>query len=165
MAWCLPQRLAPTQVVIIPTPIAKVTAEAVPATMAPKGWPRGLSRILIRPGRANVLNTPLPLCLQGLVLPPRLAPTQVVVIPIPNAKLAAEAVQAMMDTVDGFVTALAALGVRAISDKRDVYTPGWKYNHWEVKVRNTKLAQPALPQGGWGPYAPFMTSSTSTCPN
>ena len=26
-------------------------------------------------------------------------------------------------------------GVRATNDSRDNYTPGWKFNHWEMKVR------------------------------
>jgi len=25
-------------------------------------------------------------------------------------------------------------GVRATNDSRDNYTPGWKFNHWEMKV-------------------------------
>ena len=30
---------------------------------------------------------------------------------------------------------LLAAGMRAKLDDRDNYTPGWKYNHWELKVR------------------------------
>lgn len=67
---------------------------------------------------------------KGLILPPRIAPIQVVVIPIfykdkPNEKVASKARE------------LAALlqqnGVRAFCDDREEYTPGWKFNDWELR--------------------------------
>ncbi|KAL3156197.1 hypothetical protein ABBQ32_012481 [Trebouxia sp. C0010 RCD-2024] len=70
---------------------------------------------------------------KGIVMPPRVAPQQVVVIPIPNAKLSPEAKQAMADRAEDFVQQLRGAGVRVISDPRENYTPGWKYNHWELK--------------------------------
>lgn len=40
--------------------------------------------------------------------------------------------------MDGFVfkrdAPLFLAGVRAASDVRDNYSPGWKFNHWEQKV-------------------------------
>jgi prolyl-tRNA synthetase len=69
---------------------------------------------------------------RGLVLPPRVAPLQVVIVPIPSDKEA--------DLVAGGVaSARAALGgvgpgaVRLKVDERPEYTPGWKYNDWEMR--------------------------------
>ncbi|KAG2446146.1 hypothetical protein HXX76_000743 [Chlamydomonas incerta] len=70
---------------------------------------------------------------KGLVLPPRVAPKQVVIIPIPKGSTAPEALQAMMDKVDEMTKALEEKGVRVVTDTRNNYTPGWKYNHWELK--------------------------------
>ncbi|KXZ56462.1 hypothetical protein GPECTOR_1g413 [Gonium pectorale] len=70
---------------------------------------------------------------KGLVLPPRVAPKQVVIIPIPKASTAPETVQAMMDKVAELTAALEAKDVRVVTDTRSNYTPGWKYNHWELK--------------------------------
>ena len=35
--------------------------------------------------------------------------------------------------VDEFAAALRAADVRLETDNRDNYTPGWKFNHWEMK--------------------------------
>eukprot|EP00884_Botryococcus_braunii_P010190 jgi/Botrbrau1/19172/Bobra.0077s0081.1 len=70
---------------------------------------------------------------KGLVLPPRVAPVQVIVIPIPNSKMSEEERVALSDKAMEIVELIKDAGVRVSSDTRDVYTPGWKYNHWEVK--------------------------------
>ncbi|DBA82977.1 TPA: hypothetical protein ACH3X1_006755 [Trebouxia sp. C0004] len=70
---------------------------------------------------------------KGIVMPPRVAPQQVVVIPIPNAKMTGDDKQAMAAKADQLVQELKSNGVRVTSDCRDNYTPGWKYNHWELK--------------------------------
>ncbi|GLC45746.1 hypothetical protein PLESTB_000502900 [Pleodorina starrii] len=70
---------------------------------------------------------------KGLVLPPRVAPKQVVIIPIPKANTPPETVQAMMDKVTELTAALEKEGVRVVTDTRTNYTPGWKYNQWELK--------------------------------
>ncbi len=41
----------------------------------------------------------------------------------------------MAAKADELVQQLKSNGVRVTSDTRDNYTPGWKYNHWELKVR------------------------------
>ena len=69
----------------------------------------------------------------GLVLPPRVAPVQVVIVPIPNAKLTAEEKAALLAGAEAAAAALSAAGVRVKMDARENYTPGWKYNHWELK--------------------------------
>lgn len=70
-----------------------------------------------------------------MVMPPRVAPTQLIAVPIPNAKLAPEARAALSAKAKDLCALLAAAGVRVDSDLRDNYTPGWKYNYWELKVR------------------------------
>uniref|UniRef100_A0A8D3AHL6 Bifunctional glutamate/proline--tRNA ligase n=1 Tax=Scophthalmus maximus TaxID=52904 RepID=A0A8D3AHL6_SCOMX len=60
----------------------------------------------------------------GLVLPPRVACVQIVIIPCGiTASLPEEEKEAR----------LLAAGIRVKSDLRDNYSPGWKFNHWELK--------------------------------
>jgi len=66
---------------------------------------------------------------EGLVLPPRLAPTQVVVVPI--YKNDAER-SAVMEAV-GRITGEWKGRLRFKVDDRDQLTPGFKYNEWELK--------------------------------
>ena len=66
----------------------------------------------------------------GLVLPPKVARYQVVLIPVLfKGKFEAE-IQAKCKEISNM---LASKDVRAHVDDRDVYTPGWKYSHWELK--------------------------------
>ena len=67
-------------------------------------------------------------------MPPRVAPLQVIVIPIPNSKVSAEEHAALLAKADSLVQELKEAGLRAKADPRDIYTPGWKYAHWETKV-------------------------------
>ena len=65
---------------------------------------------------------------QGLILPPRLAPIQVVIVPIWKSADERERVLAAAEEVR------ARLGdLRCELDAREEYTPGWKFNHWEMK--------------------------------
>ncbi len=72
-------------------------------------------------------------------MPPRVSPTQLIVIPIPNAKLSADARAALTDKARELAAELTAAGVRTDSDLRDNYSPGWKYNYWELKVRLCRI--------------------------
>ncbi|WP_043660282.1 proline--tRNA ligase [Nocardia thailandica] len=63
---------------------------------------------------------------RGLVLPPRLAPWQVVIVPITRGASAGEVVAA----ADDLAARLRAAGVRVRVDDRD-QTPGWKFHEWE----------------------------------
>ncbi|CAM9130129.1 unnamed protein product [Scytosiphon promiscuus] len=67
---------------------------------------------------------------QGLVLPPRVAPLQVVIIPIVTKKVKLETIA---EFVGPIVKSLKAGGVRVKFDDRANYTPGWKFYHWEQK--------------------------------
>ena len=63
----------------------------------------------------------------GLVLPPRVAPIQTVIIPIRGDK-----VPAVMEECHKLLDELTKLGVRAEIDETD-HTPGWKFAEWEMK--------------------------------
>jgi prolyl-tRNA synthetase len=65
---------------------------------------------------------------QGLVLPPRLAPIQVVIVPIYRKDEEKEAVMAVVDKVNA---ELADFRVKV--DDREEVTPGFKYNEWELR--------------------------------
>ena len=66
---------------------------------------------------------------QGLVLPPKLAPTQVVIVPI----LKGDDVGPVLEKAEALRSALAERGVRAKVDARDHLNPGNKYYEWERK--------------------------------
>ncbi|THC93789.1 hypothetical protein EYZ11_006735 [Aspergillus tanneri] len=71
---------------------------------------------------------------RGLVLPPRVAETQTVIVPVGiTAKTSDEDREKLYAEIDGLVAVLEAAGVRAISDKREGYSPGWKFNDWELR--------------------------------
>ena len=71
---------------------------------------------------------------RGLVLPPRVAETQVVIIPVGiNAKTTEESRQSLYSQAEGLATLLSANGIRVHADMRDGYSPGWKFNDWELK--------------------------------
>ena len=67
-------------------------------------------------------------------MPPRVSPTQLIAVPIPNAKLSPEGRASLSVKCKELCAVLKAAGVRVDSDLRDNYTPGWKYNFWELKV-------------------------------
>jgi prolyl-tRNA synthetase len=66
---------------------------------------------------------------KGLILPPEIAPTQVVIVPIHKDKDA----QAVKERASKIESDLKAAGIRAYVDGRDEYTSGWKFNEWEMK--------------------------------
>ncbi len=71
---------------------------------------------------------------QGLVLPPKVACIQVVIVPCGiTVNLGKDDRQSLYDTCKAYETALAAAGVRVQGDYRENYSPGWKFNHWELK--------------------------------
>jgi bifunctional glutamyl/prolyl-tRNA synthetase len=71
---------------------------------------------------------------QGLVLPPRVAYTQVVIVPCGITATTSEADRKTLnDSCKELEKDLKAVEVRAEGDYRDNYSPGWKYNHWELK--------------------------------
>ena len=67
---------------------------------------------------------------KGLVLPPRLAPIQVVIVPIYRNEAEKTVV---METADRIFSELKAAGIRLKMDDREEVTPGFKYNDWEMR--------------------------------
>lgn len=67
---------------------------------------------------------------QGLVLPPRLAPHQVVIVPIWKSETEKVGV---LEAAKGLKQRLQAAGVRVVLDDAEQKTPGWKFNYWELK--------------------------------
>jgi prolyl-tRNA synthetase len=67
---------------------------------------------------------------QGLVLPPRLAPYQVVIVPVMRKGEAAPEVMAAVDTL---AAQCKAAGVRAHVDDRPQVSQGFKFNDWEMR--------------------------------
>ncbi|KFO80824.1 Bifunctional glutamate/proline--tRNA ligase, partial [Cuculus canorus] len=70
----------------------------------------------------------------GLVLPPRVACVQVVIIPcgITNS-LSEEDKDALLKKCYEYRNRLLRVNIRVRADLRDNYSPGWKFNHWELK--------------------------------
>lgn len=67
---------------------------------------------------------------QGLVLPPKLAPYQVVIVPIYKGQ---EQLEAISQVANEIVQDLKLHGVTVKYDNRDTHKPGWKFNEYELK--------------------------------
>ena len=63
---------------------------------------------------------------RGLVLPPKVAPVQVVIVPVAAHK------GGVTEKAEELLSALSGAGVRAELDAREA-SPGWKFNEWEMK--------------------------------
>jgi prolyl-tRNA synthetase len=73
----------------------------------------------------------------GLVLPPKLAPTQVAIVPIFRKE---EQLAQITEKVDEIVKALRAKGISVKYDDRDTYKPGWKFSEYEFKGVPVRMA-------------------------
>ena len=66
----------------------------------------------------------------GIVTPPKLATTQVVMVPISRKP---EERERVMRAVDKFAADFKRLGIGFKIDDREQYSPGWKFNEWEKR--------------------------------
>ncbi|MCI4642871.1 MAG: proline--tRNA ligase [Flavobacteriaceae bacterium] len=73
----------------------------------------------------------------GLVLPPKLAPIQVVIVPIYKG---IEQLDAIAEKVAPLVKELRAAGISVKFDQRDTHKPGFKFNEYELKGVPVRLA-------------------------
>ncbi|PWL38159.1 proline--tRNA ligase [Flagellimonas aquimarina] len=73
----------------------------------------------------------------GLVLPPKLAPIQVVIVPIYKGL---EQLDAISEKVNPLVKELRSKGISVKYDKRDTHKPGFKFNEYELKGVPVRLA-------------------------
>ena len=66
---------------------------------------------------------------KGLILPPKIAPIQIVVVPI----VFKENKDMVIDKSKEIIKKIKSKGYSVEFDDRDGYTPGWKFNEWELK--------------------------------
>ncbi|MCI7575446.1 MAG: proline--tRNA ligase [Bacteroidales bacterium] len=76
----------------------------------------------------------------GLVLPPHLAPYQVVIVPIFKKP---EQLQEILSKLDPVIAQLKQMGIRIKLDTNDQQTPGWKFAEYELKGVPVRLAMGA----------------------
>ena len=65
----------------------------------------------------------------GLILPPRVAPYQVVIVPIPRGDWKVT----VLPVVDRIAASLREEGIRVEVDDREEHKPGWKFSEWEMR--------------------------------
>lgn len=75
---------------------------------------------------------------EGLVMPPRIAPLQVVIVPIYNKD--AEARQKIDDKAAQLMKELRAKGIRVKFDNDDTTRPGWKFAEYELRGVPVRIA-------------------------
>lgn len=73
----------------------------------------------------------------GLVLPPNLAPYQVVIIPISKNE---EQLAIVNEKAQSIKKSIEAKGISVKYDNRDNYTPGWKFSEYEFKGVPVRIA-------------------------
>ncbi len=73
----------------------------------------------------------------GLVLPPKLAPIQVVIVPIYKGM---EQLDAISEKIEPLVKELRSKGISVKFDNRDTHKPGFKFNEYELKGVPVRLA-------------------------
>lgn len=73
----------------------------------------------------------------GLVLPPKLAPIQVVIVPIYKGD---EQLDAIAEKVAPLLKELRSKGISVKFDNRDTYKPGFKFAEWELKGVPVRIA-------------------------
>lgn len=73
----------------------------------------------------------------GLVLPPKLAPYQVVIVPIYRGE---DQLEQITEKVKELKAKLEAAGVSVKYDDRDTHKPGWKFNEYELKGVPLRIA-------------------------
>ncbi|GAB6021105.1 hypothetical protein CHUAL_003738 [Chamberlinius hualienensis] len=70
----------------------------------------------------------------GLVLPPRVACIQIVIVPCGiTASTSESESKTLIGKCEEYEKDLKEVGVKCKGDYRDNYSPGWKFNHWELK--------------------------------
>lgn len=74
---------------------------------------------------------------KGLVIPPKLAPTQVVIVPIYKTE---EGLEKITEQVNLLMTKLKLKNISVKYDKRDSQRPGWKFAEYELKGIPVRIA-------------------------
>lgn len=95
---------------------------------------------------------------RGLVLPPKVAPIQAVVVPVAAHK------PGVIEKATEVAAQLRALGIRVELDTRD-QSPGWKFNEWEMKGVPVRLEiGPRDIENGVSTYSRRDTCEKATLP-
>ena len=66
---------------------------------------------------------------KGLILPPKISPTQIIIVPIYKD----ESKEIVKEKAYELENKLKDSNIRAYTDDRDEFTSGWKFNEWEMK--------------------------------
>ena len=66
---------------------------------------------------------------KGLIIPPFIAPIQVVIVPIYQKNTR----EKVLDESEKIKNNLVKAGFKVELDNREGYTPGWKFNEWEMR--------------------------------
>jgi len=66
---------------------------------------------------------------KGLILPPKISPTQIIIVPIYKD----ESKEIVKQKAYELENKLKDSNIRAYTDDRDEFTSGWKFNEWEMK--------------------------------
>jgi prolyl-tRNA synthetase len=74
---------------------------------------------------------------QGLILPPKIAPFQVVIVPIYKGEESKATIDAKADEI---IASLKALGIRVKYDNSDNSRPGWKFAQYELQGVPVRIA-------------------------
>ena len=71
---------------------------------------------------------------RGLVVPPRVARTQVVIVPVGiTAKTTEDDRTSLYKQIEALEEILKDADIRVVADLREGYSPGWKFNDWEMR--------------------------------
>jgi prolyl-tRNA synthetase len=98
---------------------------------------------------------------KGLRLPPRVAPVQVVIVPIARG----DAGQQVLEYARGIAAELESQSIRVHLDDRAEYTPGYKYNDWEMRGVPLRVeVGPRDMEGGAAVLARRDLGTKETCP-
>ena len=74
---------------------------------------------------------------QGLIMPPKIAPIQVVIVPVYKGE---ESKAVIDEKAQGIINELKALGIRVKYDNNDNSRPGWKFAEYELKGVPVRIA-------------------------
>lgn len=77
---------------------------------------------------------------KGLIIPPRVSPTQVILVPVGiTTNTPDDLKQGLLQSIADIQETLQDTDIRVESDLREEYSPGWKFNHWELRGAPLRL--------------------------
>lgn len=123
---CLGQNFSKMFGITVEDPSAKTDEKKEPLHVWQNSW--GLSTRVI--GVMVMIHSDN----RGLVMPPRVAEIQTVIVPVGITKsTSTEDRDGLYKEIEGLAEILSDAGLRVETDFRDGYSPGWKFNDWEQR--------------------------------